>query len=75
MTSADSAARAERRRRAAVNASAPVGRPERPREHGTMAGVAQHRYRGEDLCEPCRLERNRYHRERKAASKIPKESV
>lgn len=32
-----------------------TGRPAFPREHGTERGYQQHRHRGEEYCEPCRV--------------------
>lgn len=41
----------------------------KPIEHGTYRGAAQHRRRGEDLCEPCRAADNLYQQERRAAAR------
>jgi hypothetical protein len=36
------------------------GRKYQPIAHGEYKGARQHRYRGEPLCEPCRLAENAY---------------
>jgi hypothetical protein len=44
----------------------PRGSERKPIAHGEFKGARQHRYRGEALCEPCRLAENAYQNERNA---------
>jgi|CXWK01.1.fsa_nt_gi hypothetical protein len=38
--------------------------PRQPQPHGTNAAIRRHERHGEELCEACRIERNRLQRER-----------
>lgn len=38
-----------------------AGKPPNPREHGTMRGYGQHRYRKEPVCRPCLDAYNAHH--------------
>lgn len=59
----------------AIGLKAPRGGSQRkPIAHGTYRGARQHRYRGEPVCEECRLAENAYQRER-SARKPPKKAA
>lgn len=54
----------------AIGLKRPRGGSERkPIAHGTYRGARQHRYRKEQLCDPCRLAENAYQNDQYSARK------